>query len=318
MKKRRIRKDRVLILVGILLAIIGVIVLINHLAYKNSNEYKLKSIGYTKEQINDLAKLYDKNQIKNILTRELNPDIISLAKEKYFIYDNLDRYLEYAKKNKDKTKTDVVSIVNVKADVDWYDKTYKVEVNDENQYLILVNKVNYLDETYDPDDIVNTGLLYSYAGNSLRKEVYGAFISMYTAAKEENLNLIINSSYRSFANQKSIYDDRVLSTGVKAADSYAARPGHSEHQTGLALDIDAFGNDNPFEESDEFKWMQEHAHEYGFILRYPKDKEYLTGYSYESWHYRYLGVEMATKVKESNLTYDEYYAYYCEYKKECF
>ena len=101
-------------------------------------------------------------------------------------------------------------------------------------------------------------------------------------------------------------------------DDYASRPGFSEHQTGLALDIvtdNIIGNE--FENTDEFKWLQENAHLYGFILRYPKDKEYITGYNYESWHYRYVGKELATKIKESGLTYDEYYAYYCEYKKAC-
>ena len=112
---------------------------------------------------------------------------------------------------------------------------------------------------------------------------------------------------------KKIYDEYKDLKGEEYADEYAARPDYSEHQSGLALDIITYGaSGETFDTTDAFKWLQKNAHKYGFILRYPKDKEDITGYAYESWHYRYLGKDLATKVKKSGLTYDEYYAYYLD------
>jgi len=103
--------------------------------------------------------------------------------------------------------------------------------------------------------------------------------------------------------------------GVEEADTYSARPGFSEHQTGLTVDVDnAKLSYTDFDKTNEFKWMMENAHRFGFILRYPKDKEDITGYSYESWHYRYVGVDIATYIYEHNITLDEYYVRFIENK----
>ena len=134
---------------------------------------------------------------------------------------------------------------------------------------------------------------------------------MCKAAKEQGLTLIANSTYRNYEKQESTYNSYVSKKGQEYADQYAARPGYSEHQTGLTIDIITYNTKGEdFENTDEFKWLVDNSYKYGFILRYPKDKEYLTGYAYESWHYRYLGLEMAKKVHDENITYDEYYAYY--------
>ena len=136
---------------------------------------------------------------------------------------------------------------------------------------------------------------------------------MFNAAKESGLKIIANSSYRSYADQEKLYNDSVDNEGKDYADTYAARPGYSEHQTGLAIDIYVKGYDKTnFAQSPEAKWLVTNAYLYGFILRYPEGKEYLTGYSYEPWHYRYLGEALAKKVYDSGLTYDEYYAYYLD------
>ena len=141
--------------------------------------------------------------------------------------------------------------------------------------------------------------------------VLSAFKNMWSAAKKQDLTLIVNSSYRDYKSQEEVwnyYDDL---RGEEYADSIAARAGYSEHQTGLALDIITYGaNKNNFEKTDEFKWLEKNAHKYGFILRYPKGKEDITGYAYESWHYRYVGIETATEIYNKKITYDEYYAYY--------
>ena len=234
-----------------------------------------------------------------------------LLKEKYFLYKNLDSYLNYIKDNKSDKLTHVVSIVNVKANYDHYDEDIVKKTDTSKGILMLVNKFNYLDNTYVPNDITNIPLTYAFSDNQATKEVLSAFKNMWQKAKSENLNLIVNSSYRDYESQENVWNNYEARNGEEYADSIAARPGYSEHQTGLALDIITYGaNKNTFEDTDEFKWLQKNAHKYGFILRYPKDKEDITGYEYESWHYRYVGVEAATEIHNKKITYDEYYAYY--------
>ena len=127
-------------------------------------------------------------------------------------------------------------------------------------------------------------------------------------ASEEGYNIRAVSTYRSYSYQTNLYNNYVSQDGVEEADKYSARAGFSEHQTGLAVDVDNRETDfNNFENTKEFNWMLENAHKYGFILRYPKGKEFITGYMYEPWHFRYVGVEIATYIYQNNLTYEEYY-----------
>ena len=117
------------------------------------------------------------------------------------------------------------------------------------------------------------------------------------------------SSYRSYQYQYNLYNRYVNTDGIEAADTYSARPGYSEHQTGLAVDVyngkEDFTN---FEKTKEYNWMQDNAYKFGFILRFPKDKVLETGYQYESWHYRYVGKEIAKYIHDNNLCFEEYYA----------
>lgn len=301
MKKEEIKK--IIIIVVCVAVLISIIMLIKGC---DSTKSDLKKIGYSKDEINTIIEKLNDEEITKILNMEYNKNLVSIINEQYYIPYNLDRYLNYA--NKNENIKDVISIVNVGADNEWYTNTK--ETNIDEGIKMLVNKFHYLKEDYSPDDIVSISNWYAYEGHSTKKEVYDKYVSMWEVANKEGLTLLVNSSYRTFEDQQNEYD--------MSNDDYASRPGFSEHQTGLALDIvtyDIIGNE--FENTDEFKWLQENAHLYGFILRYPKGKEYITGYNYESWHYRYVGKELATKVKESGLTYDEYYAYYCEYKKAC-
>ena len=148
----------------------------------------------------------------------------------------------------------------------------------------------------------------------MRQSAYDAFKNMWNAAMDNGIQFIINSSYRDYNSQKEIYEDYKNWYGEEKANSQAAQPGYSEHQTGYAIDL--FAKDNQlsdtFEESEGYKWLKNNAYKYGFIERYPKDKQYLTGYAFESWHWRYVGVEAATVIQKENITYDEYYAYYIE------
>ena len=125
---------------------------------------------------------------------------------------------------------------------------------------------------------------------------------------------MINSSYRPYKDQERVYNNYKDSRGESGADKIAARPGYSEHQTGLALDIFCTTNSSTktFAESEAYRWLLDNSYKYGFILRYPEGKENITGYAFESWHYRYVGKDLATKIYNEGITFDEYYAYYIE------
>lgn len=139
----------------------------------------------------------------------------------------------------------------------------------------------------------------------LSDECLEAFSNMQNAAKRLRLNIYISSGFRSYSLQNSIYNRYCAQDGKALADRYSARPGHSEHQTGLAIDLNTISQS--FANTAAGHWIEAHCHEYGFILRYPKDKEHITGYMYEPWHIRYVGVEVATKIAESGLCLEEFY-----------
>ena len=296
------QKKLIIVITLVIIIVISILVIQN----TNKTEKALKEKGYSKEEIAIIVEKLTEDEITKVLNIDYNQKLASIINATYYIPYNLDRYLTYSSKSDN--IEEIISIVNVGADNEWYTNTQEINLDD--GIKMLVNKFHYLKNDYAPDDIVSISNWYAYDGHSTKKEVYDKYIAMWKAANAENLVLLVNSSFRTLEEQQEEYD--------RFGDDYASRPGFSEHQTGLALDIvtyDIIGNE--FENTDEFKWLQENAHNYGFILRYPKGKENITGYSYESWHYRYVGKDLATKVKESGLTYDEYYAYFCEYKKTC-
>ncbi len=313
--KRKLNYKLIFTIIVIIIAIAaGTIGIKKYIDYRNSNEFKLKQIGYNETEIEDITKLKD-DQIKAILKKKYNRLNIKFIRQKYFITNNLDRYIKYYNNHKDDKISHIVSIVNVCADEDYYDKDTVKKTDISKKELMLVNKFNYLDENYAPDDIVKVSMQFAYGDNEIKKEVYEKFRSMYNDAKKEGLYLIITSSYRDYNFQKELWDSYANQKGDEWADSVSARAGYSEHQTGYTLDIVTYNaNMSSFEKTDEFKWLQNNAYKYGFILRYPKDKEDITGYSYESWHYRYVGKDVATKIKKLGITFDEYYAYFIEGK----
>lgn len=150
------------------------------------------------------------------------------------------------------------------------------------------------------------GLPSNY-GKGLVNYVNSAFNEMKSAAKKDGINLYISSGFRSYNDQKYIYNNYVKRDGVKKADTYSARAGHSEHQTGLAFDINII-NDS-FRGTKEAIWANNHCHLFGFILRYPEGKSDITGYKYEPWHFRYVGKDLATKLYNNGnwITLEEYF-----------
>ena len=174
-------------------------------------------------------------------------------------------------------------------------------------YDFIVNKNNKLTSDYVPNDLEPIDLAYSCKDKYLRHEARIAFESLSKKAKEEGLDIIAVSAYRSYDYQDKLYGNYVKEKGKYYADLASARSGHSEHQTGLALDVSDISLDyDNFEKTKEFDWMINNAHKYGFILRYPKAKFHITGFKYEPWHYRYVGASVATYIYNNNITLEEY------------
>lgn len=170
--------------------------------------------------------------------------------------------------------------------------------------LKKINGVAYIDNIL----IVNkTYSLPSSFGGELTSEVTNAFNLMNADAKALGLNLWIQSGYRSYSRQEAIYNSYVLNDGQMNADTYSARPGHSEHQTGLAFDLNSI--EDSFTYTNEGKWVNNNCYRYGFIIRYPYGKDNITGYMHESWHLRYVGTELASKLYNNGdwITLEEYY-----------
>jgi D-alanyl-D-alanine carboxypeptidase len=183
------------------------------------------------------------------------------------------------------------------------------EGNIEAQEVMLVNKSSSLSKNYVPQNLIEPDIVYlnSVEGEEklLEEEAAISIEKLFYQAKMENIKLYATSGYRSYELQKNLYKDRVKSQGKITAEKYVARPGESEHQTGLAIDIT---NEERYFTGDtkEAKWLENNAYKFGFIVRYPKDKEYITGYNYEPWHLRYVGVEIAKQIHEREIVLEEY------------
>jgi len=176
------------------------------------------------------------------------------------------------------------------------------------EYLILVNRHHGLSSTYRPADLIPVG-----GGQLMRARAANAFLDMQRSMNAENLFLVAISGFRSYETQRTIWNNAVRNSGLAHAERWFARPGHSEHQTGLALDIVQRGftggplGNARFQNTAQFAWLQRNAHHYGFILRYPQAYEHITGIAFEPWHWRYIGVESATYMRENGFAVFESY-----------
>ena len=313
MSKRRIKKSVIkkgIIIISILLAVLIISKTISTIRYHKTNEYKLKQVGYNINEIRVIEKISEEN-ITKLLNSEYNEFVDDMIKEKYYLDKNLERYIDYKKKNNNTDIKDVISLVNVGRDNEFYTNTKKTDI--EKKELMLVNKYNYLEETYTPENIIDISIRYAYDDNKTTEEALEYYKIMNEAALKDGIKLVISSGYRTYKEQEETYEYYKEIKGEENIESYAARPGFSEHQTGLAFDILKLGvKSADFDKTEEFTWLENNSYKYGFILRYPKDKENITGYDYESWHYRYVGVTAATKMHNENITFDEYYAYYID------
>ncbi|MBO0997510.1 M15 family metallopeptidase [Bacillus sp. SD075] len=180
---------------------------------------------------------------------------------------------------------------------------------------VLVNKLNPLPDKYRPDDLVYPNVPFIFKERiekrMMREEAAHALENLFKKAGEDDIKLAGVSAFRSQETQESIFNNYVKKDGLEKAKTYSAYPGTSEHQTGLAIDIsDINGScaaEECFGQTKEAEWLSNHASDYGFIIRYPEGKREITGYKYEAWHIRYVGIEIAKEIETQGMTLEEYY-----------
>ena len=179
----------------------------------------------------------------------------------------------------------------------------------------IVNKGRALPSSYVPPDLTVPQMYLRYSSDSdsmrVRADTAKALGQMFTAAQTDGIKLMLTSGYRSYSYQVGVYGDYVKQVGVSQADTFSARPGHSEHQTGLAADLEPYSKNcelnQCFEATPEGKWLAANCYKYGFIIRYPKGKENLTGYEYEPWHVRYVGTQLAAQIHQTGQTLEQFF-----------
>lgn len=274
-----------------------------------SNINKLLDKGYSVNEVNLIISKGDDKSVSDFVKRDKVKYIEEFLSVDYAKLENLDRYVEYQDKENDDAET---TVLYVNMDFDKEDYVDPLVIDEFDDY-VLVNKHRQLSSEYVPDDLVTIDEEYVKADEEIEIErnVAKAFYDIAEAASKEGLGLMVSSGYRSYEDQEDITNIYLELYGQSYVDNYVAKPGFSEHQTAMSLDI-ASKSVNTFVNSDEYVWMMDNAYKYGFILRYPKSKEDITGYKCEAWHYRYVGKKIAKYIKENNITYDEYYVMFLD------
>jgi LAS superfamily LD-carboxypeptidase LdcB len=305
--KKEVKYSFILIIILIIAVVIGLRFYQDH-QWRQTFEFRLLEIEYNEEEVAILIDNLNDERLEYILTREQDSNIPILLNEQFFIWNNLDRYLAYKNQNRNMDISLIITRVNVNRDRDFYEAPVPTDIS--RGYLMLVNKYHYLDESYQPE-LVRVSPRYAFANIFLIERTYQAFRALANEARDSGHVIVINSGFRSYETQRQLWENLRWAHGIRHADSFAARAGHSEHQTGFAIDVaDFHDSNNRFGDTQAYQWMLANAHRFGFILRYPADKEDITGYSYEPWHFRYIGIETATRIRELQITFDEYYAFF--------
>ncbi len=274
-----------------------------------------KSYDFTEDDIMKIDDIVSEKNIDYLLENNIDKTLaLGIINETYYIDEYLEKYLNYHVINSNLSYKEVVARVNSHIDVEFYTETEKTD--ESLGKFVILNKHYYASKDYKGESLIVVDKEYNLYDTEfmLAEECYQAFLKMYDDAKNEGFAFKINSAYRSYERQINVYNGWVEQDGVILADTYSARPGYSEHQTGYAFDIRDFPLTNDdFSKTKAFTWVSENAYKYGFILRFPLGKEYLTGYQYESWHYRYVGLEAAKYIHDNDITFEEYYEYFIRF-----
>jgi len=268
---------------------------------KNIN--KLKKLGYNNNDINIILSHGDNDSVTRFTKREKIKYLEEFFVVSYAKLDYYDRYVQYSDETGEDEETTVLQ-VNLDMDKEDYQDAIKVSKFSSD---MLVNKHRYLSEDFVPSGLSKIDSKYA-ADDTMKasKIAINAFIEMSKAAEKDGMELVINSAYRSYKDQQEISDTYLELYGQSYVDKFVAKPGFSEHQTGLCFDIGS-RKSNVFANSEEYKWIKENAYKYGFILRFPKKYENITGFRTEPWHYRYVGKKIAKYIYENDITLEEYY-----------
>ena len=196
----------------------------------------------------------------------------------------------------------------------YTDEDGKLIVKNTDDILVLANKERNLPSDYKPEDLIVPDVRFPFEEDLekkyLRKEAAYALEDLFREADKDGIYLFAISGYRSYKTQKTLFDNKANKVGAEEANLLVAYPGQSEHQTGLAMDVSSqsvgFSLEESFGQAKEGQWLKENAHDFGFIIRYERETTDITGYSYEPWHIRYVGKEVAKEIFEKNITLEEY------------
>ena len=259
--------------------------------------------GYKPNDINIIFAHGDNDSVKRFLKREKVKYLEEFFTIDYAKLDNYDRYLKYAD---DTGEDEETTVLFINLDMDKEDYKDAIEVK-KFSLDMLINKHRYLGENFEPNDLMNIPSEYASEDNLKSSRLaFNAFKVMSDAASKEGYNIVINSAYRSYEDQVDLSNEYLKWYGQNYVDKYVAKPGYSEHQTGLAYDIGS-RTVNVFANSKEYQWMKDNAYKYGFIERFTKRWETITGFRAEPWHYRYVGKDIAKYIHDNNISFEEYY-----------
>lgn len=277
---------------------------------KNYIEYinQLIDLKYTKEDLKKITEELETSEMKELIKVGYVNDISSYIDISYFNINYLERYIAY-KIESEKSYTSVITYVNIGLDKEYYDDEIVTTETDPDSILVWVNKYKKLDDKYAPNDLEKISAECSTDEGYLRKEAKEAFEDLCAASVADGQSILASSAYRSYDDQQSVWDTYMNLYGSSYTYGYVAKPGYSEHQTGLAIDVSS-GKfpDSKFAYTSDYTWTINNAYKYGFILRYGENQENITGYNSEPWHIRYVGAKVATHIYNQDITFDEYMA----------
>lgn len=282
---------------------------------------RLTTLNYTDKQLWDILKYASVKDIQHIVDKQYTyAQLEPFMKVKGFVFADIDDYMKvYAEK---KNYNYAVLITTYPFIISKNDVNKDYTIQNTNDINILVKKGFYLPSSYVPKDLVNPDPSMPISPDcknaQMRKEASEALLEMFKAAKKENYNLVINSAYRSYADQKKTYDDYFKKYDPVTAASLVAIPGASEHQTGLSVDLTCQSviddklngiENSKFGYKPDYKWCVANSYKYGFILRFEEEKADITGIGNEPWHFRYVGKEAAKEIFNNGWTLEEYCLY---------
>ncbi len=268
----------------------------------------LLNMGYSNNDVSIILAHGNDKEVSDFAKRERVKYLEEFYQYPYAKLRNYDRYIKYTDETGEDEMTTVIH-VNLNMDKEEYVDSKK---QTKFSFDMLVNKYHSVEKDFEPDNLITIAEKYTddekLKGN---REAVNALIQMMEAAKIDDLEMKVNSAYRSYEDQEELAEYYRKWYGDNYVTNYVAKPGFSDHHTGLAFDI---GNTSKtkFIESKEYKWLQNNAYKYGFIARFPKGGESITGFRSEPQHYRYVGKKIAKYIEENNITFEEYYVMFLD------